>query len=36
MNGPHRWLLTEKGRRIVTALLAACQADVDNLTQRAA
>lgn len=36
VNGTHRWLLTEKGRRIVTALLAARQADVDKLTQLAA
>ena len=36
VNGTHRWMLTEKGRRIVTALLAARQADVDRLTQLAA
>lgn len=36
VNGTHRWLLTEKGRRLVTALLAARQADVDKLTQLAA
>jgi hypothetical protein len=36
VNGTHRWLLTEKGRRIVTALLAARHADVDKLTQLAA
>ena len=36
VGGTHRWLLTEKGRRIVTALLAARQADVDQLTKLAA
>jgi hypothetical protein len=36
VSGTHRWLLSEKGRRIVTALLAARQADVDRLTQLAA
>ena len=34
--GTHRWVLTDNGRRIVTALLAARQADVDQLTQIAA
>jgi hypothetical protein len=32
----HRWKLTEKGRRIVTALLAAREADVEQLTKLAA
>lgn len=36
VHGTHRWVLTENGRRIVTALLAARQADVDQLTQLAA
>lgn len=36
VNGTHRWLLTDKGRRLATALLAARQADVDQLTQLAA
>lgn len=36
VNGTHRWMLTARGRRIVTALLAARQADVDKLTQLAA
>jgi hypothetical protein len=36
VTGTHRWLLTEKGRRLVTALLAARQADVDQLTKLAA
>ena len=36
VSGTHRWLLTERGRRMVTALLAARQADVDQLTQLAA
>ena len=34
--GTHRWVLTESGRRIVAALLAARHADVDQLTQLAA
>jgi len=34
--GTHRWVLTDNGRRIVTALLAARQANVDQLTQLAA
>jgi hypothetical protein len=32
----HRYLLSSKGRRIVTALLAACYADVEQLTKIAA
>ena len=36
VTGTHRWLLTERGRRITTALLAARQADVNQLTQMAA
>jgi hypothetical protein len=32
----HRYQLTTKGRHIVTALLAACDADVEQLTQIAA
>ena len=36
VSGTHRWLLTERGRRIVTALLAARNADVEQLTQLAA
>jgi len=36
VTGTHRWILTENGRRIVTALLAAREADVDQLTQLAA
>ena len=36
VSGTHRYHLTESGRRIVTALLAARQADVDQLTQLAA
>jgi hypothetical protein len=36
VSGTHRWLVTEKGRRLITALLAARQADVDQLTQLAA
>jgi hypothetical protein len=36
VSGTHRYLLTDKGRRIVTALLAARQADVDSLTKIAA
>jgi hypothetical protein len=34
--GTHRWLLTEAGRRIVTALLTARQADINQLTALAA
>jgi hypothetical protein len=36
VSGTHRWVLTDHGRRIVTALLAARQADVEQLTQLAA
>jgi len=36
VSGTHRWLVTEAGRRLITALLAARQADVDQLTQLAA
>lgn len=36
VSGTHRYHLTENGRRIVTALLAARQADVDQLTRLAA
>lgn len=36
VSGTHRYLLTPNGRRIVTALLAARRADVDQLTQMAA
>jgi hypothetical protein len=32
----HRYQLTSKGRRIITALLAACHADVEQLTKLAA
>ena len=32
----HRYQLTPKGRRIITALLAACHADVEQLTKMAA
>jgi hypothetical protein len=32
----HRYQLTPKGRRIITALLAACHADVEQLTKLAA
>ena len=32
----HRYLLSSKGRRIITALLAACYADVEQLTKIAA
>lgn len=36
VSGTHRWQVTERGRRLITALLAARQADVDQLTQLAA
>jgi hypothetical protein len=36
VTGTHRWVLTENGRRIVSALLAARNADIDQLTQLAA
>jgi DNA-binding HxlR family transcriptional regulator len=32
----HRYQLTPKGRRIITALLAACHADFEQLTKLAA
>ena len=36
VTGTHRWVLTEQGRRVITALLTARQATVDQLTQLAA
>jgi hypothetical protein len=36
VTGTHRWLLTENGRRVITALLAARDANVDQLTKIAA
>jgi hypothetical protein len=36
ISGTHRWVVTDHGRRLVTALLAARHADVDQLTQLAA
>lgn len=36
VSGTHRWQVTTQGRRLITALLAARQADVDQLTQLAA
>ena len=36
VSGTQRWLVTTSGRRLLTALLAARQADVDQLTQLAA
>lgn len=36
ISGTHRYQVTERGRRIVTALLSARNADVDQLTQLAA
>lgn len=36
LGNTHRYVLTEKGRTTITALLAARQADVDKLTQLAA
>jgi hypothetical protein len=36
VSGTHRWQVTTTGRRLITALLAARQADVDQLTQLAA
>jgi DNA-binding HxlR family transcriptional regulator len=32
----HRYQLTAKGRQIITALLAACHVDVEQLTKLAA
>ena len=36
VSGTHRYLLTRNGRRIITALLVARRADVDQLTRMAA
>jgi hypothetical protein len=36
VSGTHRYTLTQNGRRIITALLAARRADVDQLTRMAA
>ena len=36
VTGTHRWMLTEQGRRVITALLIARQASVDQLTKLAA
>ena len=36
VSGTHRYLVTDKGRRLITALLAARQADVQQLTSFAA
>lgn len=36
VSGTHRYILTQNGRRIVTALLAARRADVNQLTRLAA
>lgn len=36
ISGTHRWMLTEHGRKIVTALLTARRANVEQLTQLAA
>jgi predicted transcriptional regulator len=36
VSGTHRYQVTEKGRRLITALLTARQADVEQLTQLAA
>ena len=36
VSGTHRYTLTKNGRRILTALLAARRADVDQLTRMAA
>lgn len=36
VTGTNRWLLTETGRRVITALLTARQANVDELTKLAA
>jgi len=36
VSGTHRYIVTSEGRQILTALLAARQADVDKLTQLAA
>ena len=36
VTGTHRWVLTENGRRVITALLTARHASVDQLTKLAA
>ena len=36
VSGTHRWVLTQKGRTTITALLTARRADVDQLTKMAA
>jgi hypothetical protein len=36
VTGTHRWILTDQGRRVITALLTARQASVDELTKLAA
>lgn len=36
VTGTHRWVLTDQGRRVITALLTARQASVDQLTKLAA
>jgi hypothetical protein len=36
ISGTHRYVVTEGGRKIITALLAARQADVEQLTALAA
>jgi anti-sigma factor RsiW len=36
VSGTHRYILTHNGRRIITALLTARRADVDQLTRIAA
>ena len=36
VTGTHRWVLTDNGRRVITALLAARDANVDQLTKIAA
>jgi len=36
VSGTHRYVVSEKGRRIITALLEARQADVEQLTALAA
>jgi hypothetical protein len=36
LSGTHRYQLTSRGRRIVTALLAARNADIEQLTKMAA
>jgi len=36
VSGTHRYVVTENGRKIITALLAARQADVEQLTALAA